>query len=79
MVADGKVAARLELPLAGLMSTRLAEEVCGRQKELARAAAALGCRLHSPFGTLSFLGLSVIPELRITDRGMLDAVVLRVL
>ncbi|UCD75339.1 MAG: adenine deaminase [Phycisphaerales bacterium] len=77
VVMNGKVTAQLELPLAGLISTLRAEQVCGRQRELARAAAALGCRLPSPFGTLSFLGLSVIPELRITDRGLLDTVTLR--
>ena len=78
VVMDGRVTAQLELPFAGLISTRPAEDVCGRQREVARAAAALGCDLHSPFGTLSFLGLSVIPELRITDRGLFDAIVMKI-
>ena len=73
-VQDGKVSASLPLPLAGLISTEPADEVCRQLREVDQAAASLGCQLHSPFGTLSFLGLSVIPELRITDQGMFDVV-----
>jgi adenine deaminase len=69
-VADGAVQARLPLPLAGLLSLSPAEEVCRGLEEVESAARALGCRIPCPFGVLSFLALSVIPELRITDQGL---------
>jgi adenine deaminase len=74
VVAEGgRVRALLPLPVAGLLSDRPADEVCRRLAEVNAAAAELGCRLPEPFGTLSFLALSVIPELRITSRGLFDA------
>jgi adenine deaminase len=72
VVADGAVTARMALPVAGLMSTEPAETVCAQQREVNAAAAELGCGLPAPFGTLSFLPLSVIPALRITDDGLFD-------
>ena len=60
------------LPVAGLLSLETAETVCRELDEVNRAAAALGCPLEAPFGTLSFLALPVIPELRITTRGVFD-------
>jgi adenine deaminase len=71
-IADGAVRSRMPLPVAGLMTTAPAEEVIRAHAEVNDAAAWLGCGLHSPFGTLSFLALSVIPSLRITDLGLLD-------
>ena len=68
----GRVTAELALPIAGLMSDRPAREVADRVEELVRAARALGVTLAAPFMQLSFLGLSVIPELRLTDRGLVD-------
>jgi adenine deaminase len=62
----------MPLPVAGLMSTEPAGEVCRQQRAVNEAAAGLGCPLHSPFGTLSFLALSVIGALRITDVGLFD-------
>lgn len=70
--AGGEVRACLPLPIAGLLSTQSADTVCRQLRELRDAAHTLGCRLAEPFGTLSFLALPVIPELRITDRGMFD-------
>jgi adenine deaminase len=72
VAAGGDVRARLELPVAGLLSLRPAAEVCRQLQAVRGAARALGCRLACPFGTLSFLALSVIPELRITDQGLFD-------
>lgn len=72
VVAEGEVTGRMPLPVAGLMSTEPVGEVCRQQRAVDEAAAGLGCRLHSPFGTLSFLALSVIPSLRITDAGLFD-------
>jgi adenine deaminase len=72
VAAGGEVRACLPLPVAGLLSTQSADTVCSQLREVCDAARALGCRLPEPFGTLSFLALPVIPELRITDRGMFD-------
>ncbi|MDX1947785.1 MAG: adenine deaminase [Pirellulaceae bacterium] len=72
VVADGQVLAQLPLPLAGLISTADARTVCRQLAEIHAAAKSLGCVLPSPFLTLSFLALPVIPELRITDQGLFD-------
>ena len=72
VVSDRSVVARLPLQLAGLMSTEAYPTVRRRLDEVTEAVRNLGCSLPAPFGTLSFLGLSVIPELRITDRGVYD-------
>ncbi|MEO0079530.1 MAG: adenine deaminase, partial [candidate division WOR-3 bacterium] len=71
-VADGKAVARLPLPIAGLMSDKPAEEVVEALKLLLDKAHAWGSRLPNPFITLSFLALPVIPELKLTDRGLVD-------
>lgn len=72
-VLDGAVAAEVPLPLAGLMSDRPAAEVArGLDRLEAVARADLGISLSAPFMHLSFLGLSVIPELRLTDLGLVD-------
>ena len=67
--SGGAVQALLPLPVAGLLSLEDADTVCRQLDEVNRAAQALGCPLDAPFGTLSFLALPVIPELRITDPG----------
>lgn len=71
-LADGVVQARLPLPVAGLMSEARLEEVEQGLGECIAAARGLGCRLSDPFMTLSFLCLPVIPELKLTDRGLVD-------
>lgn len=68
----GAIKARLPLPVAGLVSDRDHRSVRSQLDEVTAAARNLGCPLDAPFGTLSFLSLSVIPELRITDRGLFD-------
>jgi adenine deaminase len=72
VTAGGEVRAQLPLPIAGLLSTEGADTVCQQLQRVHRLAQTLGCRLPSPFGTLSFLALPVIPELRITDQGLFD-------
>lgn len=73
VVVEGeKVLAELPLDVAGLMSTLPLGEVAERVKGLRGAAGELGCRLKEPFMTLSFMALPVIPELKITDRGLFD-------
>ncbi len=77
MVCDGKVVAELGLPIAGLVSDRPLEEVIARLDKLNEFARKLGCTLAAPFMTLSFLSLSPIPALKLTDQGLIDAVHLR--
>jgi adenine deaminase len=72
VAAGGAVRALLPLPVAGLISTEGAHAVCRQLRQVNQEAQALGCGLGSPFGTLSFLALPVIPELRITDQGLFD-------
>ncbi len=72
VVKDGRVLAILPLPIAGLMSDEPVEKVQSGIEELAQAWQALGCRLASPFMTMALLSLPVIPELRITNRGLVD-------
>ena len=73
-VADNnrKVLASLALPLAGLMSVEPAEIVARAYSDCDALAKILGTRLTSPFMTLSFLALPVIPELKLTDKGLFD-------
>jgi adenine deaminase len=72
-VLDGRVLAEVRLPIGGLMSDLRAPDVAAEVEHLARAAAgALGITIASPFMQLSFLGLSVLPEFRITDLGLVD-------
>ena len=72
-VADGdRVLARLPLPIAGLMSDEPIEEVRRVMDQLLEAARSLGSKLHDPFMAMSFLGLEVIPSLKLTDKGLVD-------
>ncbi|MGB8369101.1 MAG: adenine deaminase [Verrucomicrobiia bacterium] len=73
-VANGKIKAELPLPIAGLVSDRPLAEVIKGIGDLNVAARALGCKLPAPFMSLSFLSLSPIPELKLTDQGLIDAV-----
>ena len=68
----GEVVASLALPIAGLMSDATAEEICQQLKHLLKVAKELGAKPANPFITLSFLALPVIPELRLTDKGLVD-------
>jgi adenine deaminase len=73
-VRDEEVIAEVPLPISGLMSEAEAEEVGFNLSKLSDAWKELGCRMVSPFMTMSLLSLSVIPELRITDKGLFDSV-----
>jgi adenine deaminase len=73
VIADGgRVVEELPLPVAGLMSDRPLAEVHQRLRSMEQRLASMGVKISSPFMTLSFLALSVIPELKITDRGLVD-------
>ena len=74
---DGMVMAELGLPVAGLVSDRPLAEVVKRIDALNAAAKSLGCALAAPFMTLSFVSLSPIPALKLTDQGLVDAVHMR--
>lgn len=71
-VRGGLVLAELPLPIAGLISDEPLKNVLEKQKKLDEAAKELGARIKYPFGVLSFLALPVIPELRLTDKGLVD-------
>jgi adenine deaminase len=66
------VLAQLPLPIAGLMSDQPIETVRAQMDEVLNAAHNLGATLHDPFMAMSFLALAVIPELKITDQGLVD-------
>jgi adenine deaminase len=68
----GRVVEELPLPVAGLMSDRPLAEVHERLRSMEERLKSMGVGIASPFMTLSFLALSVIPELKITDRGLVD-------
>ena len=72
VAADNKLLASLALPVAGLLSDEPLEVVVGKVEKLEQLARNLGTTLKSPFATLSFLALPVIPELRLTDLGLVD-------
>lgn len=72
VVSEGKVFASLSLPIAGLMAEVSVREVYRSLEGVHRAARLLGCKIPDPFMTLSFLSLPVIPELKLTDKGLVD-------
>jgi adenine deaminase len=77
VVADGKVKAELPLPIAGLVSDQPLAKVIRLIDDLNTAAHSLGCDLVAPFMALSFLSLSPIPSLKLTDLGLIDATQLK--
>ncbi|MDZ7718727.1 MAG: adenine deaminase [Balneolaceae bacterium] len=62
----------LPLPIAGLMSDQPGEEVAASYERLTKMARDLGSKLHSPFMTISFMALLVIPSLKLSDKGLFD-------
>ena len=72
VINGGEIAAELPLPVAGLLADAPLAEVIEQSLACNDAARALGWSGATPFLTLSFLGLSVIPSLKITDRGLVD-------
>jgi adenine deaminase len=72
VVDGGIVKAELRLPIAGLLSDATLPEVIADSRACVDAARSLGCELPSPFQTMAFLALSVIPKLKITDHGLVD-------
>ena len=72
VVNKGRTLASLALPVAGLMSDRPAQTVADRLTALHETAQGLGVTVDEPFSTMAFLSLAVIPELKLTDKGLVD-------
>jgi adenine deaminase len=72
VAAGGKVLAETSLPIAGLMSERPLASVALRWEGMRAAALSIGSTASEPFMVLSFLALPVIPELKLTDQGLVD-------
>jgi adenine deaminase len=72
VVDNGVVLAELALPIAGILSNAPAAEVAAAMDHMHEAAATIGVDIDAPFMVLSFLALSVIPDLKLTDRGYVD-------
>jgi adenine deaminase len=72
IVSEGKILDSLAFPIAGLMSDKPINYVKEKLEDLERLAHSLGVKVANPFMVLSFLALEVIPELKITDRGLVD-------
>jgi adenine deaminase len=72
IVVNGKVEESLALPVAGLMAVKSVKEVANRLNKMREIANGLGVNRDGPFMTLSFMALTVIPELKLTDQGLFD-------
>ena len=77
VAAGGGAVDSLPLPIAGLLSDEPLKDVVAKFEGLKKAAVGLGAALGDPFATLSFLALPVIPELRLTDKGLVDVLAFR--
>jgi adenine deaminase len=72
MVLNGAAIGKMELPLAGILSLEPAEEAAGQLNDIETLVKVMGVSIESPFTVLSFMALPVIPEIRITDKGIID-------
>jgi len=72
VVHEGKVIGKVELPIAGIMSTERADIVAKKARTILEGFKACGCQLNNPNMQLSLLALVVIPELRLSDLGLVD-------
>lgn len=71
-VQNGEVLGCVQLPLAGLMNTKSAEEMSKKVEHLDQAWKEIGCDIVSPFMTMALIPLACLPELRLTNRGLVD-------
>ncbi|GHO42182.1 hypothetical protein KSX_03450 [Ktedonospora formicarum] len=72
IVANGEIIATLPLPLGGIISPQPVEEVARDLEYLDQTVSEMGVKIAHPFGFLSFLALSIVPSLKITDLGVLN-------
>ena len=71
-VQNGKVLGLVPLPIAGLMGEKPMEEMAKAVADLEEAWKVIGCSMPSPFMTMALIPLACLPELRLTDRGLVD-------
>jgi len=62
----------LELPIAGLMSNQDGYKIAEKYSKLSAGAKDIGCNLEAPYMTLSFMALLVIPDIKLSDKGLFD-------
>jgi len=72
VIVNGNETYKLNLPIAGLMADKDCTSVAKEYKTLSGQAKKLGCTLHAPFMTLAFMSLLVVPELKLSDKGLFD-------
>ena len=72
IACDGQIKGSMELPIGGLMSEKTADEVMEQMDLLNAEVKKMGCELSAPFMTLSFISLPTVPELGLTDMGLVD-------
>ena len=72
VVSEGAPPVSVPLEIGGLMSTHAIAPLVRQLKKIKQAAVQLGCQAPEPFMALSFLALAVVPELKLTDRGLVD-------
>lgn len=72
VIRNGKVIGQIELPIGGLMSNQTAEKVAAQTQTVLDGFRSCGCKINNPNMTMSLLALVVIPELRISDKGLVD-------
>jgi len=72
VVNDGRLVASVPLPIAGIMSDQPWEVVCEQSEAANEATRAIGCKIHAPFLIMSFVGLAGVPDLGLTERGLID-------
>jgi adenine deaminase len=73
-VADGSVLGAVDLPIGGMMSNAPWEETAVALREAHAATRAIGCTIESPYIILSFVGLAGVPDLGLTELGLIDSV-----
>lgn len=74
VIVGGDFEDSLALPIAGLMTNEDSHEVAEKLEKLHKTAADFGCKLDSPFMTMSFMALLVIPAIKISDKGLFDCI-----
>ena len=74
VISDGTQTKEIALPIAGLMSPVDGEEMAKKYAELKAQAQKQGCPFNAPFMTMAFMALPVIPDIKLTDKGLFDAV-----
>ena len=72
VVADGQVLGLVELPIAGLMDSLDAVSMSEKVHAVEKAWEEIGCTLPSPFMTMALIPLACLPQLRLTNRGLVD-------